>query len=38
MVIRPSPHDARGVVVPRTTQENLSIVMVPRTTLAKPGI
>jgi hypothetical protein len=31
-------HGARGVVVPRTTLENLSIAMVPRTTLAKPSI
>jgi hypothetical protein len=31
-------HGARGVVVSRTTLGNLSIAMVPRTTLAKPGI
>jgi hypothetical protein len=29
---------ARGAVVPRTTLGNLSIAMVLRTTLAKPGI
>jgi hypothetical protein len=28
-------HGARGVVVPCTTPRNLSIVLVPRTTLAK---
>jgi hypothetical protein len=38
MVIRSGPHGARGAVVPRTTPENLSIAMVPRTILAKPGI
>jgi hypothetical protein len=31
-------HGARGAVVPRTTPGNLSIAMVPCTTLAKPGI
>jgi hypothetical protein len=31
-------HSARGAVVPRTTLENLSIAMISRTTLAKPGI
>jgi hypothetical protein len=31
-------HGARGVLVQRTTQRNLSIVMVLHTTLAKPGI
>jgi hypothetical protein len=31
-------HGARGVVVPRITPGNLSIAMVPRSTLAKPGI
>jgi hypothetical protein len=31
-------HSARGVVVPRTTLGNLSISMVPHTTLAKPSI
>jgi hypothetical protein len=31
-------HGARGVVVPRTTPGNLSITMVPCTTLVKPGI
>jgi hypothetical protein len=38
MVIRSDPHAARGAVVPCSTPGNLSIVMVPRTTLAKPGI
>jgi hypothetical protein len=38
MVIFLGPHGARGVMVPRTTPENLSIAMVPCTTLAKPGI
>jgi hypothetical protein len=38
MVIRSGPHDARGVVVPRTIPGNLSIAMVPCTTSAKPGI
>jgi hypothetical protein len=31
-------HGVRRVVVPRTTPGNLSIAMVPRTTLAKPRI
>jgi hypothetical protein len=31
-------HGARGAVVLRTSPENLSNVMVPRTTLAKTGI
>jgi hypothetical protein len=31
-------HGARGVVVPCTTPGNLSIAIVPHTTLAKPGI
>jgi hypothetical protein len=31
-------HGARGVVVPCTTPGNLSIAMVPCTTLAKPGV
>jgi hypothetical protein len=31
-------HGARGVVVLHTTPGNLSIAMVPRTTLAKPSI
>jgi hypothetical protein len=31
-------HGARGAVVPRTTSGNLSIAMVPHTTLTKPGI
>jgi hypothetical protein len=38
IVTRLFSHGARGVVVPRTTPGNLSIAMVPRTTLAKPGI
>jgi hypothetical protein len=38
MVIRSGPHGARGAVVPHTTLGNLSISMVPCTTLAKPGI
>jgi hypothetical protein len=38
MVIRSGPHGARGVMVLRTTPGNLSIAMVPRNTLAKPGI
>jgi hypothetical protein len=38
MVIRSGPHGAREVVVPRTTPGNISIAMVPRTTLAKPDI
>jgi hypothetical protein len=31
-------HGARGVMVPRTTPGNLSIAMVPCTTIAKRGI
>jgi hypothetical protein len=31
-------HGARGAMVPCTTPGNLSIAMVSRTTLAKPGI
>jgi hypothetical protein len=31
-------HGTRGVVVPRTTPRNLSIAMVPRTTLVKRSI
>jgi hypothetical protein len=31
-------HGERGAVVSRTTPGNLSITMVPRTILAKPGI
>jgi hypothetical protein len=31
-------HSARWAVVPRTTPKNLSIAMILRTTLAKPGI
>jgi hypothetical protein len=38
IVTRLSSHGARGAVVPRTTPGNLSIAMVLRTTLAKPGI
>jgi hypothetical protein len=38
MVIHSGPHGAKGVVVLRTTPGNLSIAMVPRTTLAKSGI
>jgi hypothetical protein len=38
MVIRSSPHGARGTVVPRTTLGNISIAIVPRTTLAIPGM
>jgi hypothetical protein len=38
MVIRLSLHGARGAVVLRTTSGNLSIAMVPRTTLVKPVI
>jgi hypothetical protein len=38
VVTRLVSHGARGAVVPRTTPGNLSIAIVPRTTLAKPGI
>jgi hypothetical protein len=38
IVTRLGSHGARGAVVPRTTPGNLSIAMVPRTTLAKPVI
>jgi hypothetical protein len=38
MVIRLGPHGVRGAVVLRTTSGNLSIAMVPHTTLAKSGI
>jgi hypothetical protein len=38
MIIRSGPHGARGVAVPHTTPGNLSIAMVPRTTLVKPDI
>jgi hypothetical protein len=31
-------HGARGAVVPHTTPKNISIAMVPRTTLAKLDI
>jgi hypothetical protein len=38
VVTRLDSHGTREVVVSRTTLGNLSIAMVPRTTLAKPGI
>jgi hypothetical protein len=38
MVIRLGPHGARGIMVSHTTPENLSIAMVPHTTLAKLDI
>jgi hypothetical protein len=38
VVTRLGSHGATGVVVPRTTLGNLSIAMVPHTTLAKPSI
>jgi hypothetical protein len=38
MVIRLGPHGARGAMVSCTTLGNLSIAIVPCTTLAKPGI
>jgi hypothetical protein len=38
VVTRLGSHGARGAVVPRTTPGNLSIDMVPHTTLSKPGI
>jgi hypothetical protein len=38
VVTRLGSHGVTGVVVPRTTLGNLSITMVPCTTLAKPGI
>jgi hypothetical protein len=38
MVTRLGPKGARGAVVPRPTLGNLSIAMVPHTTLAKNGI
>jgi hypothetical protein len=38
MVIRLSLHGAGGVMVPRTTPRNLSIGMIPHTTLAKLDI
>jgi hypothetical protein len=38
MVIRLGAHGARGVVVPHTTPENLSIAMIQRTILAKSSI
>jgi hypothetical protein len=38
VVTRLGSQGARGVMVPRTTLGNLSIAMVLRTTLAKPGI
>jgi hypothetical protein len=38
VVTRLGSHGARGVMVLRTTPGNLSIALVLRTTLAKPGI
>jgi hypothetical protein len=38
VVTRLGSHGVRGVVVLHTTPGILSIAMVPRTTLAKPGI
>jgi hypothetical protein len=38
VVTRLGSHGARGAVIPRTTTGNLSIAMVPRSTLAKSGI
>jgi hypothetical protein len=38
VVTRLGSHGVRGVMVPCTTPENLSIDMVPRTTLAKSNI
>jgi hypothetical protein len=38
VVTRLGSHGVRGAVIPCTTLGNLSIAMVPRTTLAKPGI
>jgi hypothetical protein len=38
MVTHPSLHGARGVVVLLTILGNLTIAMVPHTTLAKPDI
>jgi hypothetical protein len=38
VVNRLGSHIARGAVVLHTTPENLSMVMLPRTTLAKLGI
>jgi hypothetical protein len=38
VVTHPGSHGARMAVVLRTTPRNLSIVMVLRTTLSKPGI
>jgi hypothetical protein len=38
VVTRIGSHDARGVMVPCTTPGNLSIAMVPHTTLTKPDI
>jgi hypothetical protein len=38
VLTRLGSHGVRGAVVPRTTPGILSIAMVPRTTLAKPGI
>jgi hypothetical protein len=38
IVTRLGSHGTRGAVVPHTNLGNLSIAMVPRTTLAKPAI
>jgi hypothetical protein len=38
VVTRLGSHGARRAMVPRITPENLSITVVPDTTLAKPGI
>jgi hypothetical protein len=38
VVTFPGSHGARGVVLPCTSSGDLSIAMVPRTNLAKPGI
>jgi hypothetical protein len=38
IVIHLGSHGARGAMVPCTTSGNLSLAMVPRTILAKPGI
>jgi hypothetical protein len=38
IITRPDSHSARGAVVLCTTLGNLSIAMVPHTTLAKSGI
>jgi hypothetical protein len=38
VVTHQGSHGAKGAMVPRTTSGNLSIVVVPRTTLVNPGI